>query len=430
MFLFYNLVQFLAFILGLPFWLYLIIRKRKYRYKLGERLGVTNYCNLKKISSENKNNIIIHGVSVGEINAAHSIIEKLRNKENVNTIVTSTTHTGYNNALKIFKKEPVIYFPLDFLFSVKKFLNRTNPKAIILLETEIWPNLFFEARKRKIPIIIINARLSVKSWKGYKLFRFFFKNILLSVKHFAVQTQQDKERFLTLGVPENNISISGNLKFNSAIQKIDVAKKKTIYALLKMSNKTRTIIGGSTHDGEDLTLIETWERLNALIPNLKLILAPRHIDRINDIAKLLKRKSLNYTLFSQINSNSKISNIILVDTIGDLFYLYSIADVVFIGKSLFPPGGGQNMIEAAAWEKPVIFGPYVTHFQTVADSMLKDSAAILINNENELFEALEKLLSSEKEIAKYSNNARNFIKNNISALEISLKIIFKYVEIK
>ena len=425
MFILYNLVQLVCLILGLPFWIYLLCKKKKYRHRLGERLGLTPPPEQQKNKLSSQNTIIIHSVSVGEVNAALPIIEHLTSETSYHPVQTTTTHTGYQSALKKNPVYAVLYFPLDLLFSVKIFLNMTRPKAIIILETEIWPNLYFEARKRNIPIIVINARISEKSFQGYFRFRFFFKKVFQCVSHFAVQTEKDKEKLLAIGVDNKKISVIGNLKFNSALQKKSEKDKNVLLQLPLWNDFHPVFLAGSTHPGEDEIIIRTWQEVSHQVPGLKLILAPRHIERAPIVADILKRSSLSFMLLSKIKNAKSIPDIILVDTIGDLFYLYPLADAVFIGKSLVFPGGGQNMIEPAVWCKPIFFGPFISHFQHIVDSMLNQKAAIMVKDEEDLKTNLRAMLLSDEKKSLYSRRAMAFVEDNREALDKSKDIILR-----
>jgi 3-deoxy-D-manno-octulosonic-acid transferase len=428
MFYLYNLVQLSLFIMGIPLWAFLLIKKKKYRQRIRERMGFLSPELLSSKAKPHGERIVIHGVSVGEINAALPLVEKISRDSAYAPVLTATTHTGYNNAAQKCPGCPVLYFPLDFLFSVRRFLDFTNPRAVIIMETEIWPNFLFEAKRRNIPVFIVNARISDKSFKGYIKFRFFFKRVFSLVKRFAVQTEIDRDRLIALGTPPALITVTGNLKFYSAVLSKDEKKKELLRNTLKLRPEHKVFLAGSTHPGEEKIIVTLWKELFRTEKNLRLIIAPRHVERKEEIARLLSSEKTPFTLFSQVKTDPEIKNVILVDTIGDLFNLYSIADIVFIGKSLIPPGGGQNVIEPAVWGKPILFGPFMSHFRAIAEAMAAQNAAIEVRDEKDLKEQLDVLLKNNEKRSRYSRNAAKFVESNKDSFYRTLEIIFHYLD--
>lgn len=345
--------------------------------------------------------IWIHAVSVGEVAAVRTLRDRLRTAFPSHSIVVSTvTRTGNELAQKMAGEgETVIYLPLDISFVVDSILRRIRPEILVIAETEIWPNLIYACHKKGIPVALVNGRISEGAFKRYKAVSVFLRFILDKIDIFCVQTEADKKKFMSLGAPEAKVRVTGNTKYDNkdyaALGK-DSGDIKTRFGIV---GGETVIVAGSTHKGEEEVILGIFRKLSREFDNLRLIIAPRHVERAADIKRLAK--GLNASV---------------IDRIGVLVDAYSAADIVFVGGSLIRHGG-QNIIEPAVFAKPIIFGPHMFNFQSVAAEFLRNEAAVQVKDARALEEALRRLLGDGKERARLGENARQVVLDNQGAVE-------------
>lgn len=404
-----KLYSFLTCILGLiilPFiFLLRLIQKKdvtSWKIKMG------NF-DLPKNFDKSKKTIMIHGVSVGEVVSLEKLIRKVKEEfPNHNLVLTTGTKTGQETAIKKMGDvaDFITYFPLDIKFFVEKFLDKINPDVILIAETEIWPIFIYTAKKRNIKTYIINGRMSDESFKMYKILKPFFKNVLPMYSGIFVQSEIDKARLNEAGANINQLDVMKNLKFD--VNKFDVDINLN-------TNNSKVLIAGSTHKGEDEIVLRVYKKLKELIPNLKLLLAPRHITRTPDVQNLIKSFNFSYNLYSKNKQFSDNSDILLLDVMGELAKLYAKIDVAFIGGS-FNNTGGHNPLEAIIFDKPTISGPSIKNFRDIYAILKMNNAAFVVNNEEEFFEIAKKLLLDEKYYQEIKNNANKVFKNQQGAL--------------
>ena len=404
-----KLYSFLTCILGLiilPFiFLLRLIQKKdvtSWKIKMG------NF-DLPKNFDKSKKTIMIHGVSVGEIVSLEKLIRKVKEEfPNHNLVLTTGTKTGQETAIKKMGDiaDFITYFPLDIKFFVEKFLDKINPDVILIAETEIWPIFIYTAKKRNIKTYIINGRMSDESFKMYKILKPFFKNVLPMYSGIFVQSEIDKARLNEAGANINQLDVMKNLKFD--VNKFDVDIDLN-------TNNSKVLIAGSTHKGEDEIVLRVYKKLKELIPNLKLLLAPRHITRTPDVQNLIKSFNFSYNLYSKNKQFSDNSDILLLDVMGELAKLYAKIDVAFIGGS-FNNTGGHNPLEAIIFDKPTISGPSIKNFRDIYAILKMNNAAFVVNNEEEFFEIAKKLLLDENYYQEIKNNANKAFKNQQGAL--------------
>jgi 3-deoxy-D-manno-octulosonic-acid transferase len=391
------------------------------------RLGKLPNLNLLKETKP----IWIHAVSVGEVNAVRSLIEGLRREYvNRNFIISTVTKTGNTLAKSIAKdNDKVIYLPLDLSFIVKKVISSVSPSIFILTETEIWPNLIYKLEKENIPVILVNGRISNHSFKKYRIVRFLLKDILKKISVFCMQTDKDRERILYLGAPKERIFVTGNMKFDTT----DYTDSKIDYTdyreKLGLKVEDQLIVAGSTHPGEEEILLEVYKILLDDFRNLRLLIAPRHIERAKDIEKIVAKYGFNSIRVSQLNQNSiprDQKTVFILDTIGELIFFYAISDIVFVGGSLIKKGG-HNILEPAFFAKPIIFGQYMFNFQDICDLFLNNKAAIMVHNKEELMQKIRELLQSPLERQNLSQRAKDLVLKNQGATERNLNLIRNFV---
>ena len=355
---------------------------------------------------ESKSCLWIHAVSVGEVLAIVGLIEKIRELFPQYAIVCSTvTKTGNQLAQeRLGNACTIIYAPLDFSWIVRKFIATINPKIYISTETEIWPNLYTALHEKNIPIIQINGRISDKAFKRYRRIQYMTKRVLGCVNVFCMQSLLDAQRIQELGASSEKVRVVGNLKFDNIPMTNEKCKED-----FGFRNDEDLLIAGSTHPGEEDILLDVYKTLFEEFSNLRLVIAPRHIERTDRIMQLIEKKGFRPVQFSQMNNDEKrAGSIVVIDTIGHLCNLYNLAKVVFIGKTL-TVGGGQNMIESACLGKPTVVGPMTQNFKDVVNIFLKEEALIQVNNSEELLEKIRYLLANPEQAATIGEAARKTV---------------------
>ena len=382
----YNLI----FLILLPFTVARIIIKsfldKGYLTNFHHRFGI-----YKKISSQK--HIWFHAVSLGEVISSETIIRRLLSETNL--VLTTSTPTGYREAKKIYGDDvKIVYAPWEFIFFVKGFIKNFNPIALILFETEVWPSMIYLSEKRKIPIILSNARLSESSYKKYLLLSFFTKYIFKKLSLVLAQSNRHVENFKNIGIQESKIKQVGSVKF-------DANKIKTTESNLK-EYAGNLILATSTHIGEDEIIIDAYCKLRIEFPDLKLIIVPRHPERSDSVLKILENRNINSNISSRIPNEMDSLSAVVINTTGLLNSLYKLANVAFIGGSLLNKYGGHNIIEPASNKCAFIVGPYMRNFKDILGLFKDQHACMEINNSDELFNAYKELLN---------NNDSNLWKN-------------------
>jgi 3-deoxy-D-manno-octulosonic-acid transferase len=364
--------------------------------------------------------IWIHAVSVGEVLTITPLIKKLKEKDSNKEIVLSTiTDTGLMVAIdKVGKIANIIYLPFDVPFLIRKAIRSIEPDLFVIIETELWPNLVKHIKKNNIPILLLNGRISEKSFKGYKKIRFFVKQILTNIDLFCMQDELYSSRIKQLGADHNRVITIGNLKFDKEFS-LNPLQWINIFKDLKKEYGNFIIVAGSTHEPEEEMILDAYIRLKRDFPNIRLIIAPRHPERFNEVGELLKKKGLEFIKRSEITLDSD-PKIILLDVIGELAIVYSICDIAIIGGS-FILHGGQNPFEPAYWGKAIVCGPHMENFPMIND-FYKYKAAKKTESE-QLYYTLKGLLSSHEEIESMGKRASELYKKNMGALNKSIEII-------
>ncbi len=389
----YNLLWPLGLLFFLPGYLLKMFRRGGYREKFGQRVGI--YGADVRTRSAKLRSTWLHAVSVGEVTVALKLASALRALEpDLHCVLTTTTTTGFalanRNASSWIE---VMYTPLDFWPIMRRAFAVIRPVRILLIEAEIWPNLVAEAHARRIPIALVNARLSPRSEKRFRLFRFFVAPTFRLLDLVCVQDPADVDRWQQLGVERSRIRHTGSIKYDPVNRDDHVHIQKARVFDLNVSNPDQLVLfGGSTHRGEEEILARVFLKLRRRFPSLRLFIAPRHVERLREIRVQLEDLSLHVRLASEARSHRDAKpDCVLLDTTGELQRWYGIATVVFIGKSLMAHGG-QNPVEPILAGKPVIFGPHMENFATLAQTLVAKNSAIQVLDVDELERAAEKLL--------------------------------------
>lgn len=417
MFIVYDLIFLVISIFYLPIYLF----KRKLHSGFFIRLGI-----LPKDLNFNSS-IWIHAVSVGEVQSIRALLRELKKAYPHKKIVISTvTSTGNKVAKTIAEKEDfVTYLPFDLGFCVKRVIDKINPGLFILTETEFWPNLISYLFRKKIPIILVNGRISKRSFKGYRMIKPLLKSLLEKINLFCMQTEEDAQRIFLLGVNKDKIKVTGNMKFDAT----DYTDKKNADYMdyktkLSLEPQDKLFVAGSTHPKEEEIILSVYQELLPKFKNLKLLLAPRHPERAKEVGKIASAFNFQPVFITQLSQPviNLLPPVFILDTIGQLINFYALSDIVFVGGSLVKIGG-HNILEPLAFSKPVLFGPYMFNFKQIVQLFLENQAVILVHNAKELKENIADLLNNPLKINQLTQKATALIQKNQGATQKNLEYI-------
>jgi 3-deoxy-D-manno-octulosonic-acid transferase len=422
----YNIFSGIIFLVGFPFLILYNLSQGKYSNRLVERLGRYPQFLRAHDDSNNSKPIWVHAVSVGEVKAAIALTRRIKELLPVVPILLSTiTPAGRDTAERLLGKEiPVIYFPLDFYPCVKRAIKLIRPRAFVALETELWPNFLFQAYKSGCILILANGRISSRSFKRYMTFRWLFRPVLEKFKVLMVRDAEDADHFRALGAVPERILVLGNIKYDGLLDQTKESLPAMIRQRLQLSEDKPVIVAGSTRGGEEALLLAVYNRLKVAFPDLILVLVPRHIHRCPEIENLFQTQGISYQLYSRIISTEERPKeaVILVDRIGDLFALYSVATLVFCGASLVPKGG-QNIFEPAAWGKLVFYGPHMEDFKDARRQLEEVGAGIMVRDQEELEKQMAFFLEHPEERVSRGEAGRKILKAQTGLTKKAAEII-------
>ena len=418
----YNLLFPIGLLFFLPGYLVKMTRRGNYREKFGQRLGL--YGAEVRARLTGKRSTWMHAVSVGEVGVALKLASRLKQlDENLFCVLTTTTTTGFAFAAK---NSPawieVMYNPIDFWPIIRRAFNVISPAELILIEAEVWPNLVAEARARNLPIAVANARLSPRSERRFRRFRFFVAPVFRQLDLVCVPETDDVPRWRSLGVREDRIARTGNIKYDTEKTETNAAGPRDFLQALGIDGERQVIFGGSTHAGEEAILTQIFVELRKEFPSLFLILAPRHVERVRNLRTELEARSLGVALRSE--TNRRKPECLLIDTTGELRDWYSVATVAFIGKSL-TARGGQNPVEPIMAGKPVIFGPHMENFASLAQSLVRHKAAVQVETAESLQLQISRLLRDGDERAHLVANATEVLAAHRGATATTADLLMK-----
>jgi len=426
---FYKAYNFLLtgifFILFPPFWLYTRLTGR-YRDGINQRLGFYPKSLVNRISGAPK--IWLHAASVGEVSAAVAIIESLERLVPHGAIILSTT-TEHGQALardKLRSKATCLYAPIDFLVSVRKALSTIRPDILVCLETEIWPNWLFEARRMGVRLALVNGRISVRSIKGYLKIRCLIREALRQVESFSMIREEDAQRLMMLGVPREKIVVNGNAKYDLLLPMADMSIKGNIEKFYNLNGNVPVFVAGSTRGAEHEIVVDVYGKLLETLPETLLIIAPRHLEKVRHIKDMVIRRGFSCQFKTDIDKPGGIrtASVVIMDTIGDLQSTYSIASIVFCGGSL-EPLGGQNILEAAVWGKPVFYGPSMDDFLDAKALLDKTGGGIQVKDGRELAEKALYYLTHPGEADAVGKLAKEAVMLNKGAADKHAEVIYR-----
>lgn len=418
----YNFIFLLFALVYLPVYLF----KGKFHRGFLLRLGMLpNGLNLDKP-------IWLHAVSVGEVMSIRRLLEELRAAYPRKRFVISTvTPTGNKIAKSIAgENDFVTYLPLDLSFIIRGVIAKIKPCLFIIAETEIWPNLISCLYKKNIPVLVVNGRVSGRSFKGYRSINYLLRPVLKKISFFSVQSETDAQRLLCLGADKDKVRVSGNMKFDTKDYRGYAAAKVDYREKLGLGRQEKLFIAASTHPKEEEIVLGAYKQLKEALPDLRLMLAPRHPERAGEVSGLIKKSGLESRRISSLAKETPgqedKQSVFILDTVGELVSFYAVCDIVFVGGSLVKKGG-HNILEPAALGKPVLCGPYMFNFSDIAELFFRAQAAITVHSREELEEKVEYLLSCPQKADEMAKSAKEVILENQGATARNLEYIKNYM---
>ncbi len=403
-------------------WIRLWLRGRKapaYRKRWGERYGFYN-------KTLKGGGIMLHSVSVGETLAAIPLVRALRHSHpSLPITVTTMTPTGSERVLSAFGDDVQhVYLPYDLPDALNRFLDKIDPRLVLIMETELWPNLISALHRRQIPLVIANARLSERSAKGYAKLGRFIRALIRRITLIAAQNEEDGERFIQLGAKRSQLAITGSLKFDISVTPQMAARSVTLRR--QWAPHRPVWIAASTHEGEESIIVAAHQQLLQQYPNLLLILVPRHPERFPDAINLVRDAGLSFITRSSGEVPSASTQVVIGDTMGELMLLYGIADMAFVGGSLVERGG-HNPLEPAAHAIPVLMGPHIFNFKDICARLEQANGLITVTDTASLVKEMSSLLSDEDYRSYYGRHAVEVLYQNQGALQRLLQLLDPYL---
>ncbi len=429
MYFYYNLIINSLSILAWPIVLCALPFAPKLRQGFWSRLGFYSREQREALADLPHPRVWFHAASVGELSAVAPIVTALKERHpNLSVVVSTMTLNGFN---LIREKIPAVahtlLVPLDFSGSVKRALRRVEPDILVIAETEIWPNLLHEAKRQGCLLALVNGRMSEKSFRGYQRLGLWLREILDRFDLLAIQSDGDAERYLKLGANAHRVKVTGNAKFDSAT----VDTPSALAQELRISSEQPVWVAGSTRPGEEEIILDAFVKVREQIPDAVLILAPRHLERLNEVEKLLLSRRLEFTYRSRVSSELLNFPIIVLDTMGELVKIYGLGRVAFVGGSLVPLGG-HNPLEPAGSGVPVLFGPYTEHFTKGAEVLLERGAGTVVRQADDLAQMVLNYLRDPElsrqhgQLARQAVNAHRGASGQTAALLQKLMLIKRW----
>jgi 3-deoxy-D-manno-octulosonic-acid transferase len=424
MYFLYSVLVLAFFALVSPWFLYQAIRYRKYIASLPQRMG---YLPL-SFNMDGEHSIWIHAVSVGEVLTTRPLVKDLRIRyPRLRIFLSTTTMTGQAIARRgVQDLDGVFYFPFDLGIFVRRTLEVVRPRLFIMMETEIWPNLLRECRKRGIKTAIVNGRLSQRSYPRYRLVRGFISRVLEDVDRFCVQSEEAARRFIDLGANPGHITVTGSLKFDSldlTSPMVQARARDRVLRYFRIPTSRPVIVAGSTMKGEEAMVLTAFRRVRNAVPNTLLILAPRHVERAAEVAQQSRQEGFKVVRRSELPIDAEPrADIVILDTIGELATIYQLATVAFVGGSLVDTGG-HNILEPAVFGKPILFGPHMSNFAEIANAFVTNAAGVQLRGDRELADTMVALMTDPVRRARLGAAARALVEANRGAKDKSIAVL-------
>ena len=423
MYLAYDILLHLALAVSMPYLLFRGATERQFRQLCRERLGrLPDSANPYGMTG-----IWVQAVSVGEVMLAKTLLSAIRAaKPDIRFYLSTTTPTGRDMAERTLadSTEALLYFPADLPFAVRRTLDRLRPALFIALETEIWPNLLRSLARREVPAVIVNGRISPDAFARYRRARFFFRRVLRNLDLALMQTEEDAERLVYMGMSPERVAVTGNLKFDTPPPRDDGSE---LAAAIGIEPEETVFLAGSTVEGEEMQVLDAYRAASRSCGRPVLVLAPRHPDRFDTVARELETSGVRFARRSQMErATAGDREVLLLDSLGELPRLYGRARVVFVGGSLVPRGG-HNILEPAACGKPVLFGPHMENFRDIAGQMLAGGGGLQVRDREHLAEMMERVARDDDLFARAGAAARAVVETNRGALKRTLELLEPYL---
>lgn len=410
-----DLGYFATGVLASPVLLYKVVTDPRFRHCLGERFG--------RVAPRPEGALWIHAASVGEVNLAKPLVARLKKtRPGLKIHVSVNTMTGRENAAKAFPEATISYFPLDFGSSVRRALRRIRPVGVVLVELEVWPNFVRRCAAEGVPVAVVNGRMSERSFARYKAWGWVFRSVFRKLAAVGVQSEVYGARLKELGTEP---VVTGNLKYDASLDFDPASEAKAWRGLLGLG-EAPVLVAGSTHDPEERILCETYKKLEKAVPGVRLVLAPRHLERVPEVQKAVEAAGLKCYKRSQLSPGGSPDGVLLLDTVGELSRVYAAADAVFIGGT-FCARGGQNMLEPAALGKPVVSGPSLSNFEDIAAVLVGAGGMRVIDNPVDLAGSLAELLKDPARAGQIGARSLEAVKAGRGAIDRTMDLIEKSV---
>jgi 3-deoxy-D-manno-octulosonic-acid transferase len=426
MYTFYSVLVLVVFVIASPWFLYQALRYRKYVGSLGQRMGYLPV----SFNVDGDESIWIHAVSVGEVLTARPLIAALRQRyPNLRIVLSTTTIAGQQLARRsVPNVDEVFYFPFDLAVFVRRTLDLVKPRLFLMMETEIWPVVLRECRARGIKTVVVNGRLSTRSFPRYRLIRPFMRRVLRDVDRFCVQSDESARRFIALGADPSTVVVTGSLKFDSLDNSGPLRARDRVLRYFRLAPSRPVIVAGSTMKGEEPAVLRAFRRVRATSPTALLVLAPRHPERFAEVTQLCRNEGWKTARRTELAIDAEPrADIIVVDTIGELASIYQIGTAVFVGGSLVATGG-HNVLEPAVFGKPIVFGPHMENFREISEAFVSAGAAVRLDDEGQLEAVLLDLLGDPVRRARLGAAARALVEANRGAKDKTMMVIEALVQ--
>jgi 3-deoxy-D-manno-octulosonic-acid transferase len=424
MYLAYSLLTLVVFVVVSPYFVYQAIRYKKYIGSLRQRLGFLPI----SFNFDGEESIWIHAVSVGEALTARALAADLKAQyPRLRLFLSTTTIAGQQVARQSLSNvDAVFYFPFDWAFIVRRTLNLVRPRLFIMMETEIWPNLLRACRKRGVKTVLINGRISSRSYPRYRMVRPFFRRVLGDVDRFCMQSEESARRLVDLGAEQARVTVTGSLKFDSLELPAATAHGKPrerVLRFFRVALNRTVIVAGSTMRGEEASVLRAFKRVKATVPSALAVLAPRQPERFAEVERLARDAGFVATRRTELPIDAEPrADVVVLDSIGELAQIYQLATAVFVGGSLVDHGG-HNILEPAVFGKPIVFGPHMQNFTEIADAFISNDAAVQVQSDRELEEVMLALVTDPVRRARLGAAARALVEANRGAKTKTLAVI-------
>jgi 3-deoxy-D-manno-octulosonic-acid transferase len=427
MYILYNCILWLALPFLAAYHLYRSVSRGR-RPAFAERFGLLDAGRLSAVAG--KETIWVHAVSVGETMAVRPLLKALKETfPDTKIVLSNTTETGRSIAEKLAEVDLCVYFPFDYPFAVKSSLEKINPAIVIVVETEIWPNFLRIARRMGIPAVMVNGRISDRSFGRYLKLKRFFRPVLADFAALCMQTSEDARRIAAIGAEPVRVHVTKNLKYDLPLTVTSPEQREALRKSYKIPGGVLVFTAGSTHGGEEEIVVSAYKSLLSRGKECFMVLAPRHPERAGQVAELLKREGVPFTVRSGLDRRPGEfvpGEVLLVDAVGELTRFYSLSDVVFVGGSLVPTGG-HNVLEPAACGVPVIFGPHMDNFREIAALLLEWGGGVPVGNGAALEASLESLLADGESRSAMGKNGTRLLAENSGSTARHMEVISRYV---